>query len=267
MAGGLAALGLAATAHGGVEEEGEVGGDGGYPHEDKHADANVGLDVELVLGGGGDLEGDADGGGNNGSDGDEDGGDAAEDGEGEGEPSGADGQRGGEHEEEVEEDAGEEEAEHEALADAEESEDGEDLGGQGDLGAGQQLAHEDLDGVEPVERLGFRAVRDAFIVVALAKVPQAYLIKVVQAEAPGDGVEEVRVGDGDGDDLGDVEPEEPGVADDGGVLDVADEDEDQEGDGEEVEKGGDEGGVAAGDGSGHGGRGRRAGARTGVRQQ
>ena len=39
-------------------------------------------------------------------------------------------------------------------------EDGGDLGWQGDGGTGKQFANEDLDWVEPVEGLWFRAVRD-----------------------------------------------------------------------------------------------------------
>jgi hypothetical protein len=37
--------------------------------------------------------------------------------------------------------------------DAQDGEDGDDLRGQGDGGAGEELVHEDLDGVEPVEGL------------------------------------------------------------------------------------------------------------------
>jgi hypothetical protein len=45
--------------------------------------------------------------------------------------------------------------------------------------------------------------------------------------------------------LGDVKAEEPCVADDGVVVDVADEDEDEERNGDEVESEGDNGGIAA----------------------
>ena len=92
---------------------------------------------------------------------------------------------------------------------------------------------------------------DLLIIVALAKVPQANLVKVVQSKATGDGIEEVRVLDGDGDDLGNVELEEPSVAQDGSVLDVAYENEDEEWDRDEIEDCGHDGGVATGVGSGH----------------
>lgn len=63
----------------------------------------------------------------------------------------------------------------------------------------------------------------------------------MEAEAPRDGVEQVRVLDGNGDDVGDVELEEVDVVEDGVFVGVADEDEDEEGDGDEVGEAGDGG--------------------------
>lgn len=148
------AVGTTAAAHGGVEDEGEVGEQGADPHKGKHLDANDGVDVELVLGGEGNLGGEADDGGNDGGDGEEDAGEEAEGGDGEGEEAGADDERGGAQEDEVEDGAGHEEAVHDLGADAEEGQDGDDLRGEGDLGASEELADEDLDWVEPVELLG-----------------------------------------------------------------------------------------------------------------
>lgn len=74
----------------------------------------------------------------------------------------------------------------------------------------------------------------------------------MQAKAAGDRVEQLRVLDGNGNDVGDVELEEEDVVEDAIDVGVADEDEDEEGEGEEVEEGGDDGGVAACLGGRHG---------------
>jgi hypothetical protein len=84
--------------------------------------------------------------------------------------------------------------------------------------------------------------KNILIVVALAVAPHADLVKVVQAEAPGDRVEQVGVLDRDGDDVGDVELEEEDVVEEAVDVRVADEDEDEEGDGDEVAEAGDDGG-------------------------
>lgn len=60
----------------------------------------------------------------------------------------------------------------------------------------------------------------------------------MQAQTTGDRVQEVGVGDRDGDDVGDIELEEVYVVEDTIDVGVADRDEDEEGDGDEVEHGG-----------------------------
>lgn len=79
----------------------------------------------------------------------------------------------------------------------------------------------------------------------------------MEAQTTGYGVEQLRVGDGNGDNLGDIEFEEVCVAQDCNVVGVAGRDEDEERDGDEVEEGSDKGRVAASDGAGHCGVGTR----------
>lgn len=75
----------------------------------------------------------------------------------------------------------------------------------------------------------------------------------MQAQATSDRVEQPRVLDGNGDDVGDVELEEEEVIEDAVDVGVADEDEDEERQGDEVEQRRDNGRVAPGVGAGHGG--------------
>lgn len=63
-----------------------------------------------------------------------------------------------------------------------------------------------------------RAGGYAFVVVAFAEVPQADLVEVVKAEGTGEGVDEDGITGGGGDDVGYVDLEEPGVAEDGFVV-------------------------------------------------
>lgn len=151
---------LAAAAHGGVEQEGKVCGQGSNPHKGKHFDADVGLDVELVLGREGNLGGDADDGGDDGGDGEDETREAAEQGEEQREPPRPHDQRRAQQQHEVDDGAGHEEGVHDLGSDFEQPQDGQDLGGQGNLGAGEKLADENLDWVEPVECPGRRAIRD-----------------------------------------------------------------------------------------------------------
>jgi hypothetical protein len=125
---------------------------------------------------------------------------------------------------EIHDRSGDEEGEHEIRRDPDEVQDIVDLGRQDDSGAGQELREQDLHGIEPVERLRRRAIGDALVAVALAVVPQADLVEVVQAERAGDGVheDEVRAVEGFGVDVGEVEVEDPGGLDDGFGVDVAD---------------------------------------------
>lgn len=146
-----------------MQYKGKVGGQRGDPHKDKHLAANVAVNIQLVLGGEGNLGGDADDGGDDGGDGEDEASDEADEGRAQAEPARLEDQRGQEQQDAVEDGAGHEEGVHDLRADAQQRQDGDDLGGQGDAGAGQELADEDLDGVEPEE--GFRrgAERDASI--------------------------------------------------------------------------------------------------------
>ena len=125
------------------------------PHECKHLDANDGIDVELVLRRQGNLGRDAEHSGDDGGNGEQDAGYQGKEGDEGGEETGADDEGRGAHEDKVENGAGHEEAVHDLRADAEEGEDGGYLRGEGDLGAGEELADENVDGVEPAELLGF----------------------------------------------------------------------------------------------------------------
>lgn len=57
-----------------------------------------------------------------------------------------------------------------------------------------------------------------------AKVPEADLVEIVEADGLGDGVDKARVGDRGGDDVGEVELEEVEASEHGTVGGVADED-------------------------------------------
>jgi len=87
---------------------------------------------------------------------------------------------------------------------------------------------------------------DSLIIVALAKVPQADLIKVVQAQAPSNAVEKHSVRDRYGDDIADIKFEKVRLINHGPVVDISDEDEDQEYGCQEVAERGDDGAIAPG---------------------
>lgn len=79
----------------------------------------------------------------------------------------------------------------------------------------------------------------------------------METQAAGHRVQQLGVVDGDGDDVGDIELEEVDLVQGAVDVGVADEDEDEEWQGDEVEDGGDDGGVAPGGRSllgGHRGR-------------
>lgn len=92
---------------------------------------------------------------------------------------------------------------------------------------------------------------DIHIVVSLAEIPNTNLVEVVESQTPGYRVEQARVCYGNGDDLGNVELEEVGVSQDGPIVGITDEGEDEEWYRDEVQQRGDDGGVAAGFGRGH----------------
>ena len=74
----------------------------------------------------------------------------------------------------------------------------------------------------------FGAVGDALVVVALAEVPQTDLVEVVEPDGAGDTVDEDGIGDGEGNDVGEIDFEEVGFAEDGLVGEIADADEQEE---------------------------------------
>lgn len=80
---------------------------------------------------------------------------------------------------------------------------------------------------------------------ALAEIPHADLIKIMETETARYRVEQLRIGHGNGDNLRDIELEEVDIAQDGDVVRVADEHEDQERQRDEVQQAGYDGGVAA----------------------
>lgn len=100
----------------------------------------------------------------------------------------------------------------------------------------EQLAQENLDRIKPVQRLGIRAMRDALIGIALAEIPQPDLVEIVQPNGPGDTVDQDGVGDGHGDDMGQVEAHEVGLAHNRLVGYIANTDEQQKDPGEKVEQ-------------------------------
>ena len=67
--------------------------------------------------------------------------------------------------------ADEEASEHPVGGKTDEVEDCDDFGGEGNGGATEELTEQDLDGIEPIQRLRLAAMCDALIIVAFAKVP------------------------------------------------------------------------------------------------
>jgi hypothetical protein len=100
---------------------------------------------------------------------------------------------------------------------------GVDLRWEGYCGAGQELAEQDFNRVEPKEGLRLRAVRNAFIIVTFAEAPQPDLVKVVEAERASKGARELEVSRRRRDDIGEVQLEDVGRADDDLLVDVSDE--------------------------------------------
>lgn len=109
----------------------------------------------------------------------------------------------------------------------------------------QQLIGDDFDRIEPVQGLRLGAVGDADAIIAFAEAPEADGVKVVQTERLRDGVDEARVRNADGDDVGEVEVDEVDFVEDLVLLRVANLHEDEEGDGDEQQEGGYQGPVPA----------------------
>lgn len=100
----------------------------------------------------------------------------------------------------------------------------------------EQFTQKDIQRVEPVQRLGFRAMRDALIVIALAEIPESNLVEVVQSNRPGNTVDEERIGNGHGNDMGQVEPHEVRLAHNGTIGDIANAYQQQEDPGNQIEQ-------------------------------
>ena len=101
----------------------------------------------------------------------------------------------------------------------------------------QQFREDDLDGVEPVQRLWDRTAAD-LISIPLAIVPQADLVEIMQANCPSNRVDQLGLRYGLRDDVAEVELDEVDGAGDVTVVggDVADFDEDSEDEGDQKEK-------------------------------
>lgn len=79
-------------------------------------------------------------------------------------------------------------------------------------------------------------MRDALIVVALAEIPQSNLVEIVQANRPGNTVDEERIGNGHGNDMGQVEFHEVRLAHHGTIRDIANAYQQQEDPGNQIEQ-------------------------------
>lgn len=178
------------------------------PHKHKHLDADLDVDVELALRLGGVLERDADGRAHHARREHDHHLEERDHRQRQAPPPRPHRQRGQEHQQEPQHRAGQEETKHDLRRDTQHGQDGDDLGRQGDGRAREQLVHEDLDRVEPVEGLGRGAKGDTLVEVPFAKGPEADLVEVVQADGLGDAVDQGGVGDRGGDDVGEVELEE-----------------------------------------------------------
>lgn len=221
--------------------------------------------------------------------------DEGEDYDREGGPAGVDGQRDDEDHDESEDGADEEEGEHPVRGDADEAEDVVDLGWEGNCLSksartahphenhsivserartrrpGQQLTLNNLNRIEPIQRLRLRTLRHALPIIPLAKSPQRHGVKIMQAQRLRNTVDKHSIGHADGNDVGEVEADEEDFVQRGVHVRAADLDEDEEDEGDEQEEGGEEGegqaragcafelrfaGVEVGGVVGEGGRGR-----------
>lgn len=211
----------------------------GHPHEGQHRLAQVGADVEVLGARELVLEDDKHDGGDHRRRGREQQRGKGQDGDGqlaEEDPPRlvlpprplAEAQGGEKHAQEAEDGADQEAHKHPPAGQLDQVQDVDDLGGQGDARPGQEFVQDDVDRVEPVERLGRAAVGDALVVVALAEIPQSHLIEIVEADGLGDAVDEGGVRERRRDDVREADPEKVRRADDGLVVDVADLDEDEE---------------------------------------
>lgn len=191
----------AAASHSGVEDERDKCEPGGDPHE-KHAGSHVRINIKRRLCGGGIFEDEADHGSNDTPNQYDQEGQERDQGHRQSPPPGEDGDGGKKDHNEGDDGAGKKKGKHDVGADLEDTKDLSNFGGQCYGGPGEKLVQNDFDWVEPVVALGAGASCDAFIVVALTEVPQARLVEVVEADATGDGVDELGILNGSRDDVG-----------------------------------------------------------------
>lgn len=98
-----------------------------------------------------------------------------------------------------------------------------DIRRQRNCGAGKEFIEKNLDGIEPVECFRGRAVGYAFVVVALAEIPQADLVEIVETEGASERVDEDCVGGcGCRDYIAEIELEEVGASNYGFFVYIAD---------------------------------------------
>lgn len=124
-----------------MEQEGDVGKDGGDPHEGKHLNTDVGLDVELVLCRQSDFGGNANDGRDDSDERDKNGGDSADDRKYQTPPAGAYDKAAEEHEDKVDADAGHKGSVYDFRANLEEFQDGDDLRRERNLATRKQFAN------------------------------------------------------------------------------------------------------------------------------
>lgn len=119
-------------------------------------------------------------------------------------------------------DTGQEGPEHNMTCNSDQLQDSVDLRGESDCGAGQELAQQDFNWIEPKEGLRLRAVRNAFIIVTLTEAPQPNLVKIVEAERACEGARKLEVSRRGRDYIGEVQLEDVSRADDDLLIDGSD---------------------------------------------
>lgn len=103
-----------------MEQKGDIGKDGSDPHKDKHLDANLGANVELILGCEGHLGRNANDGSNNGGNSQDNARQPSDKANNKGPPASYDDERCSDQQHHVEDTASHKEGVHYLLADAEE---------------------------------------------------------------------------------------------------------------------------------------------------
>ncbi len=153
-----------------------------YPHESKHVHPQTRADIQSGLAGDHVPENDEHSRRNDGRGRSQQRSNEGPDGDREAPPAGEEHDGRDEDGDEVHAHACQKEAEHEMAREPDQAQDVVDICGEGDGCPGQQFVEKDLDGIEPVESGGFRAIDDALGVVALAEIPEADLVEIVEAE-------------------------------------------------------------------------------------